>query len=98
MASFRINYSRVISQAESMNNLSSDLSSEIRRLENMLSETRSNWQGPASETFRRQLSNLISDMKSTKSKMSRVSSTIKSAAKRIQAADERAAERARKLK
>ena len=34
MASFRINYSRVISQAESMNNLSSDLSYEIRRLEN----------------------------------------------------------------
>ncbi len=98
MATFRINYSRVISQANSMNNLSGDLSSEIRRLENMLSEARSNWKGPASETFQRQLSNLIGDMKNTKSKMSSVSSTIKSVARRIQAEDERAAERAKKLK
>lgn len=98
MATFRINYSRVISQANSMGNLSGDLSSEIRKLENMLSEARSVWKGPASETFQRQLGNLITDMKSTKSKMSGVSSTIKSVAKRIQSEDERAAERAKKLK
>ncbi|MBQ8002167.1 MAG: WXG100 family type VII secretion target [Clostridia bacterium] len=97
MAVFRINYSRVISQANSMSNLAGDLSSEIRKLEGMLSDVRSNWKGPASEAYQRQLSNLIADMKRTKSKMTGVSSTIKSVARRIQAEDERAAERARKL-
>lgn len=97
MAAFRINYSRVISQANSMNNLSSDLSAEIRRLENMLNDVKSNWKGPASDAYQRQLISLINAMQRTKNKMSEVSSTIKSVARRIQDEDERAAERARRL-
>lgn len=98
MASFRINYSKVISQANTMNDLSCDLSREISKLENVLNDVRANWKGPASETYQRQLVNLISSMKNTRKRMSNVSSTIKSVANRIQREDERAAEMANKLK
>lgn len=97
MATFRINYSRVMSQANSMNNLSSNLNSEIRKLDNMLNEIKSNWKGPASSAYQLQLNRLIIDMKQTKGKMEAVAGTIKTVARRIQQEDERAAERAKKL-
>lgn len=91
MATFRINYSKVISQANSMQNLSSDLNTEIRKLEDLLSHIKREWKGPASEAFQKELIELIADMKSTKYSMSSVSSTIKSVANRIQREDERLA-------
>ena len=98
MSGFRINYSRVISQANEINDLSSELSREISKLENMMNDVNSNWKGPASDTYQKQLSKLISSMKNTKSKMASVSQTIKTVAKRIQTEDEKAAEKAKKLK
>ena len=91
MAEFRINYSRVISQANQINTLSGDLNREIANLENLLSQIKSEWKGPASEAFQRQLLMLIADMKTTKYNMSSVSSTIKNVAERIQREDERLA-------
>ena len=91
MATFRINYSRVISQANSMNDLASDLNREIRVLEDLLTSIKNEWKGPGSEAYQAQLVRLINDMKSTKSQMANVTSTIKSVARRIQAEDERLA-------
>lgn len=92
MAGFRINYPRVISQANSMNNLSYELGREIQQLEGILADVKANWAGPASQAYQKQLLMLIADMKSTKFKISSVSSTIKNVANRIQREDERLAE------
>ena len=92
MAQFRINYNRVINQANDMYDLSSDLNSEIKKLENLLAQVKREWYGPAPDAFQKQLIMLIADMKTTKYNMSSVSSTIKNVANRIQREDERLAE------
>ncbi|MBR4357542.1 MAG: WXG100 family type VII secretion target [Butyrivibrio sp.] len=97
MARFRINYSQVIRQADTINNLSSDLDREIRKLDSMLNASRSSWIGPAATAYYNHLTLLIADMKKTKYSMSSVSSTIKNVATRIQREDERQAELARRL-
>ena len=97
MAGFRINYTQVVNQANTINNLSGDLDREIQKLDSILSSVRSNWRGPASTAFQNQLTLLIADLKKTKYSMSSVSSTIKNVATRIQQEDERQAELARQL-
>lgn len=97
MAGFRINYTKVVSQANSMNNLSYELGREIQQLEGILTDVKSNWVGPASQTYQKQLLMLIADMKSTKFKISSVSSTIKNVANRIQKEDEQLAELSKNL-
>lgn len=91
MAKFRINHSKVIRQADEMNDLSRDLNAEILRLENLLSQIKREWYGPASDAFQQQLIMLIADMKTTRYNMSSVSSSIKNVANRIQSEDERLA-------
>ena len=90
---FRINHSKVISQANDMNDLSRDLNREIQKLEDLLSQVKREWKGPASDAFQSQLVMLIADMKITKHNMSSVSSTIKNVANRIQREDDRLAEK-----
>ena len=92
MAKFRINYNKVISQANDISDLSRDMNTEIRKLEDLLSQIKREWYGPASDAFQKQLIMLIADMKTTKYNMSSVSSTIKNVANRIQREDERLAE------
>ena len=91
MAEFRINYERVVSQAEAMNELSLNLGREITKLEELLAQIKREWYGPAAEAYQEQLIMLIADMKSTKYGMSSVSSTIKNVATRIQTEDEKIA-------
>ena len=91
MAQFRINYNKVVRQANEMSDLSRDLNSEIGKLENLLAQIKREWYGPASAAFQKQLIMLIADMKTTKYNMSSVSSTIKNVANRIQKEDERLA-------
>lgn len=91
LAQFRINYNKVIRQANEMSDLSRDLNSEIGKLENLLDQIKREWYGPASDAFQKQLIMLIADMKTTKYNMSSVSSTIKNVANRIQKEDERLA-------
>lgn len=90
MAGYRINYNKVVSQANDIKDLSSDLGREITNLENLLAQIKREWYGPASDAFQKQLLMLIADMKTTKYNMSSVSSTIKNVAKRIQKEDEEA--------
>ncbi len=92
MAKFRINYNKVISQANDISDLSRDMNTEIRKLEDLLSQIKREWYGPASDAFQKQLIMLIADMKTTKYNMSSVSSTIKNVANRIQREDQRLAE------
>ena len=97
MAGFRINHSQVVRQANKISDLSDDLSNQIVNLEVILASVNSNWNGPASKQYQNHLKLLIADMKKTKHSMSRVASTIKNVADRIQREDERQAERARRL-
>ena len=92
MAKFRINYNKVISQANDISDLSRDMNTEIRKLEDLLSQIKREWYGPVSDAFQKQLIMLIADMKTTKYNMSSVSSTIKNVANRIQREDQRLAE------
>ena len=92
MAKFRINYNKVISQANDISDLSRDMNTEIRKLEDLLSQIKREWYGPASDAFQKQLIMLIADMKTTKYNMSSVSSTIKNVANRIQREDQRLAD------
>lgn len=93
MAIFRINYSRVVQQANQMNCLADDLQTEISRLERKLNTSREEWKGPAADEYRKQLSNLITKMRRTKVKMYNVSRSIKTNANRIQREDIELAER-----
>ena len=83
----RINYNNVMSQANDIKILSNDLGKEIANLENLLSQIKSEWCGPASEEFQKQLLMLIADMKTTKYNMTNVSSTIENTAMKIQEED-----------
>ena len=83
----RINYNKVISQANDIIGLADDLSREISKLETLKNNICNNWAGPASEAFLKQLTQMIADMKITKSNMTSVASSIKSAANQIQQED-----------
>lgn len=94
MAKFRINYDKVISQADSIEDLAGDLQRKISDLTDLQNLARKEWVGSASTAFQKKLSTLISDMKSTKSDMDSVASKIKSTARSIQREDERLAREA----
>ena len=94
MAKFRINYDKVISQADSIEYLAGDLQRKISDLTDLQNLARKEWVGPASTAFQKKLSTLISDMKSTKTDMDSVASKIKSTARSIQKEDERLAREA----
>lgn len=97
MPLFRINYFQVISQANTIKDLSDDLKTQISRLQALENEIKANWQGRASETLLNQIQILITDMNSTYNKIFNVSTTIKNVANRIHREDEEAAARARAL-
>ena len=94
MAKFRINYDKVISQADSIEDLACDLQRKISDLTDLQNLARKEWVGPASTAFQKKLSTLINDMRSTKSDMDSVASKIKSTARSIQREDERLAREA----
>lgn len=96
MATFRINYDKVISQADSIEDLAGDLQRRITELNDLQSLVRKEWVGPASSAFQRKLSTLISEMRSTQSDMDSVASKIKKTARSIQKEDERLAREAEK--
>lgn len=83
-----INYNNVVLQANEIKDLSENLGREIANLENLLSRIKSEWFGPASDEFQKQILILIADMKTTKYDMSSVSTTIKNVADKIQQENE----------
>ena len=95
---YRINYSQVIKQANSISNNASELSAQIRMLEQIERDCRRCWKGQASDAFLAKLQVLRNEMSRTRTQMSNLSSTIKYCADKIQQEDCRAAERAAALK
>lgn len=95
---YRINYSKVISQANSIADDATQLSAQIKLLEQLEQDCRSAWKGQAADAFIAKLSTLRSEMNRTKSQMSNLASTIKYCADRIQREDRQAEERAAALK
>lgn len=89
---YRINHSKVISQARSVEDCAKSLSSQVQLLEQMEQECRSVWKGDASETFIAKLSSLRAEMIRTRSQISNLASTIRYCADRIQREDQKAAE------
>lgn len=94
---YRINYSKVISQANYISDNASQLSSQIKALEQIEQDCRAIWKGQASDAFIAKLSTLRSEMNRTRSQMSNLASTIKYCADRIQREDRQAEERAAAL-
>lgn len=94
---YRINYSKVISQADSIADNASELSAQIRLLEQLEQDCGTIWKGQAADAFIRKLNALRIEMKRTKNQMSNLSSTIRYCADRIRYEDLQAEERAKTL-
>lgn len=95
---FRINYSKVISQANSISNNASDLSIQVNLLTQMEQDIRSAWKGEAADAFLSRLSLLKNNISKTRQQMADLASTIKYCAERIQREDEETNRRATALK
>ena len=91
---YRINHSKVISQANSIANDATKLSAQIKMLEQIERDCRAAWKGEAADAFVAKLSTLRNEMNVTKNQMSTLASTIKTCADRIRRADQEAEERA----
>ena len=94
---YRINYSKVISQANSIAGDAAELSAQIKSLEQLEQECRSVWKGQAADAFIAKLGLLRNEMSRTKNQMNTLASTIKYCVDRIQREDEEAAELAAAL-
>lgn len=94
---YRINHSKVISQANSIADNASELSAQIRLLEQIEQDCKSVWKGQAADIFIAKLSTLRTEMNRTKNQMSTLASTIQYCADRIQHEDRQMEERAKAL-
>lgn len=94
---YRINHSKVISQADSIRDDADQLNVQIRLLNQLEQECRLCWKGDAADAFLSKLNQLKAEMTRTKNQMSNLASTIKYCADRIQREDEEAERRAAAL-
>ena len=95
---YRINHSKVISQANAISSYATDLGKQIKALEQLEQDCKTVWKGQAADAFIAKLRDLHTEMTRTKTQISSLASTIKYCADRIQREDERAAEKAAALK
>ena len=95
---YRINHSKVISQANSIANNADSLAQQINQLTVMEQDFRTGWKGQAADVFLSRLSTLKGDMSRTRTQISNLASTIKYCADRIQREDEAEERRAAALK
>lgn len=95
---YRINYSKVLSQADSISDYATDLGVQIKALDQLEQDCKAVWKGQAADTFIAKLRTLRSEMERTKRQISSLASTIKYCADRIQREDRKAAEKAAALK
>ncbi len=95
---YRINYSKVIQQANLISDNADQLNDQITRLNQLEQECRACWKGETAEIFILRLNQLRNEMTRTKTQMVNLSSTIKYCADRIQREDRDAERRAIALK
>lgn len=95
---FRINYGKVLSQVNSLNEKARELELQVDNLMRLEDISKDVWKGEAAELFLQQLQNLRCELKRTNSEMYSLVRTIRDCAERIQREDEAAARRAALLK
>jgi len=95
---YRINYSKVISQANSISDNANSLNTQVSQLLELEQDIRAAWIGQAAETFLSRLSTLRGEVTRTRQQMVNLASTIKYCADKIQREDEEAERRAAALK
>lgn len=94
---FRINYSKVYNQADSILEDANRLSAQIKLLDQLEQECKKMWKGPAADVFLKKLYLLREDMSMAESQMSMLASTIKYCANRIELEDRNTIGRATNL-
>jgi len=94
---FRINYEKIISQANSISDNADKLSAQALRLEVLEQDIRSAWKGQAADSFLLKISALRDEMNRTKQQIAQLATTIKGSAERIKRADEAAQQQAASL-
>ena len=77
MANLRINYQSVMNRAQEMENQITRLSREINSMESLRIQSKSCWDGPASEVFRGKLDQLIENTRATQRRMKNVVEDIR---------------------
>lgn len=95
---YRINYSKVILQARSIEKDASNLSVQIRKLEQMEQDCRLVWKGQAADEFIAKIRALLIEMNRARNQMFTLASTIKYCADRVQHEDKQIEELANTLK
>ena len=94
---FRINYSKVIQQANSVSDNADQLDAQIRALNQLEQECRSCWKSEAADEFLKKLGQLRNEMTGTKSQIETLASTIRDTADQIHREDLERAEREKKF-
>lgn len=95
---FRINYEKVIKQADSIAANAAELSSQLNILAQMEQDIRSVWKGEAADVFGIKLTALKENINKTRNDILRLSSTIKYCAEQVRRVEEQATLNAAKLK
>lgn len=94
---YRINYSKVIAQAQTISNQADQLSAQIQQLAQVEQTCGTVWKGQAAEAFVSQLRLLRDEMNRTRRQIANLAATIRYCADRIQQEDQEAQRRAAEL-
>ena len=95
---YRINHSKVVSQANTIADCASRLSQQVNQLSIMEQSIRSAWKGQASDAFFSRASALRGEVNTARQQIAILASTIKYCADRVQREDEEAMRKAANLK
>ena len=98
MATIRIDYERVMHQAEEVDEQAGRLGQAIQELDSLVEQIRAAWESPARREFLGQCQVLREEMRSNQLAMLSVASDVRGTAKRIRDEDLRSAEMAAQLK
>ena len=94
---YRINYHQVMRQADNIEDEAHEIQRAIRDLDNLMNDIKSIWKSPAATAFIAECQELRQQMVSTQVRVDQTANTIRSVARRIKEADDRAAEAAKNL-
>ncbi len=98
MATIRIDYERVMHQADEVDGQAARLGQSIRELETLMDHIRAAWESPASAEFLGKCNLLREEMRNNQLTMLAVAVDVRGTAKRIRDEDLRSAEMAAALK
>ena len=97
MATYRINYTQVVSQVHVLESQADQMGLQISALARMEQDCPAYWKGAAASAFLSKLDSLLTELVRTQAQLFTLASTIQSCADRIQQEDRAAQERASAL-